>query len=44
LHLRRGDQRNQDNPRPAAIDDVMVLVAEVGASIPGVHPKVRTIA
>ena len=28
------DQGGQDDPRPAAVDDVVVLVAQVGAAIP----------
>ena len=37
LHLRRGNQRGQDDPRPATVDDVVVLITEVGTTIPVRH-------
>ena len=34
LHLGRGDQGGQDDPGPAAIDDVVVVIAQVRATVP----------
>ena len=39
LHLGRGDQGGEDDPRPAAIDDVVVLVAQARAALPQRHRR-----
>jgi hypothetical protein len=39
LHLGGGNQGGEDDPRPATIDDGVVVVAQVGVTLPARHRR-----